>query len=303
MKRLLFVLSALALSTPLVAQDWKGQGRLMGKVNDDTGKGLPGATVTFACPTAGNGGTSVVTDKKGQWSYTGFTACNWNLDIKAEGFQVRTLTVPLGSEQLRLLPIDVKLEKLKGPPPELVNALKAGDDAFKTEQWEAARTNYLKVSELRPDLGVQLYPRLARIYAAEKNTEKAIEYLQKSVDSDPSNQQLKIVAANAAMEAGMTDKALAFLATVDDAGLQNGDGYYDIAISFLRKSDSANAVAFFTKALAKDPKIVDAYYWRGISYVQQGKLAEAKVDMQKVVELDPTGPNGVKAKKALEGLK
>ncbi|MEO8362401.1 MAG: tetratricopeptide repeat protein, partial [Vicinamibacteria bacterium] len=162
---------------------------------------------------------------------------------------------------------------------------------------------YEKVSELRPDLGVQLYPRLARIYAAEKNTEKAIEYLQKSVDSDPSNQQLKLVAANAAMEAGMTDKALVFLASIDDAGLQNGDGYYDIAISFLRKSDSANAVAFFTKALAKDPKIVDAYYWRGISYVQQGKLAEAKVDMQKVIELDPTGPNGAKAKKALEGLK
>jgi len=111
---------------------------------------------------------------------------------------------------------------------------------------------------------------------------------------------MKIVAANAALDAGMAEKALAFMATIDDTKITNGDGYFDLAVGFLRRSDSQNAVAYFTKALAKDPTIVEAYYWRGIAYVQQQKMAEAKADMQKVVELDPTGPNGEKAKKALE---
>ena len=145
--------------------------------------------------------------------------------------------------------------------------------------------------------------RLARIYAAEKNTEKALEYLQKAIDVDPSNQQMKLVAANAAMDAGFADKALAFLSTIDDTKITNGDGYFDLAVGFLRRSDAPNAVEYFTRALAKDPKIVEAYYWRGVAYVQQQKLAEAKADMQKVVELDPAGPNGEKAKKALEQLK
>ena len=48
---------------------------------------------------------------------------------------------------------------------------------------------------------------------------------------------------------------------------------------------------------------MEAYYWRGIAYVQQQKMAEAKADMQKVVELDPTGANGEKAKRALEQMK
>lgn len=285
-----------------MAQDWKGMGRLAGRVKDAEGKPVAGASVKLDCPSRG-GGATVTADKKGDWSFQGLAACSWNVEVKADGFQVRTVTVPMTSEQVRQPLIDTKLEKLKGPPPELVEALKNGDEAFKTEKWADARLNYEKVALMRPDLAVQLYPRLARIYAAEKNTDKAIEYLQKSIDADPTNQPMKIIAATAALEAGLTEKALTFLATVDDAGLQNGDGYYDIAVSFLRKGDSVNAVSFFSKALAKDPKITEAYYWRGISYVQQGKIAEAKADMQKVVELEPVGPIGDKAKRALEGLK
>jgi Flp pilus assembly protein TadD len=301
MKRLPLALLALTLAAPLLAQDWKGMGRLFGKVSDPDGKPLSGATIKLDCPT--RGGTTVVTDKKGAWSFQGLAACPWTVDIKAEGFQSRTITVPMTSEQARMPPVDVKLDKLKGPPPELVEALKNGDAAFAAQQWPIARENYEKVAALRPDLAPQLYPRLARIYAAEKNTDKALEFLQKAVDVDPANQQMKIVAANAAMEAGMTEKAMTFLASIDDALVTNGEGYFDVAVGFLRKRDSANAVTYFTKALAKDPKNAEAYYWRGIAYGQQQKTAEAKADMQKVLELDPSGPNAEKARKALEELK
>ncbi len=278
-------------------------GRLFGKVTDATdNKPIPGASVKLDCPSRG-GGTTLTTDKKGSWAFQGLAACNWNVDVKADGYQVKSITVPMTSEQARMAPVDLKLDKAKGPPPELVEALKAGDAAFAAQQWPAARENYEKVATMRPDLAPQLYPRLARVYGAEKNTEKALEYLQKAIDIDPSNQQMKLVAANAAMDAGLTDKALLFLATIDDTKITNGDAYFDLAVGFLRRSDSANAVEYFTKSIAKDPKIVEAYYWRGVAYVQQQKMVEAKADMQKVLELDPTGPNGEKAKKALEQMK
>jgi tetratricopeptide (TPR) repeat protein len=302
MKRLFFATCVLALAGPVLAQDWKGMGRLFGKVTGPDNKGVEGASVKLDCPSKG-GGTTVTTDKKGNWAFQGLSACNWNVDVKAEGFQNKGITVPMTSEQARMQPVDLKLDKAQGPPPELMEAIKAGDAAFAAQQWPVARENYEKVTAMRPDLAPQLYPRLARIYGAEKNTEKALEYLQKSIDLDPANQQMKIVAATAAMDAGLNDKAMQFLASIDDAQLPNGDGYFDIAVGFLRKNDSTNAVTYFTKALTKDPKIVEAYYWRGIAYVQQQKLPEAKADMQKVLELDPTGPNAEKAKKALEQLK
>ncbi len=290
------------LASPLLAQDWKGAGRLQGRVTDPDGKPVVGASVKLDCPSRG-GGTTVVTDKKGIWAYQGLVACTWTIDIKAEGFAPLTTGAAMFSEQLRMEPLESRLQKPKGPPPELVEALKKGDEAFKAERWADAKASYEKVAELRPDLASQLYPRLARIYAAEKDTDKAIEFLQKSIDADPANQQIKIVAANTAIDAGLTDKALVFLSSLDDAQITNGDGYFDIAVGFLRRNDSENAINFFTKALAKDPKIVEAYYWRGMSYIREQKTAEAKADMRKVLELEPAGPNADKATKVLEQLK
>lgn len=152
----------MALATPVLAQDWKGMGRLFGKVSDADGKPVAGASVKLDCPSRG-GGTTVVTDKKGNWAYQGLAACNWNIDIKAEGFQAKSVAVPMSSEQARMAPLDVRLEKPKGPPPELVEALKNGDAAFAAQQWQTARENYEKVAGLRPDLAPQLYPRLARV--------------------------------------------------------------------------------------------------------------------------------------------
>jgi tetratricopeptide (TPR) repeat protein len=271
-------------------------------VTDSDGKPVLGASVRLDCPSRG-GGTTVQTDKKGNWAYLGLAACPWTLEIKADGFVTHTHTVNMGSDQARMAPVDVKLEKPKGPPPELMAAVKNGDEAFAAQNWAAARENSEKVLALRPDLGAQVYQKLAQSYAGEKNSAKAMEYLELSMAADPSRMDLRFAAAQTALESGNKEKGMDFLKGVDDALVKGPDGYFNLAIYFLRASDAPNAIAFFTKALAKDDKQADAYYWRGMSYVRDGKLAEAKADMQKCIEVDPAGPNAEKAKKALEQLK
>jgi tetratricopeptide (TPR) repeat protein len=187
---------------------------------------VAGATVILECPL--RGGTSITTDKKGNWTYLGLAACEWKLDIKAEGFVTKSLKVSMGSEPARMSPVEVKLEKPKGPPPELVEAIRKGDAAFGAQQWAEARVAYEKVAE---------------------------PWMRASTKK--------------------------------------------LSHSWPRSMMPASR----TKALAKDPKIVEAYYWRGTSYVQQQKLAEAKADMQRVLELEPSGPNADKAAKTLEQLK
>ncbi len=302
MKRFLFAFTVAALATPLLAQDWKGMGRLQGRVLDSDGKPVLGAFVKLDCPSRG-GGVTVQTDKKGNWAYLGLAACGWNLEIKADGFVTHTHTVNMASDQARMNPIDVKLEKPKGPPPELVDAVKKGDEAFAAQNWVAARENYEKVLALRPDLGPQVYQKLAQSYAGEKNNVKAIEYLELSMAADPSRMDLRFAAAQSALEAGLTEKGTEFLKSIDDTLVKGPDGYFNLAIYYLRASDAPNAIVYFTKALAKDDKLADAYYWRGMSYVRAGKLVEAKADMQKVLEVEPAGPNTEKARKALEQLK
>ena len=114
---------------------------------------------------------------------------------------------------------------------------------------------------------------------------------------------LLFAAAQSALEAGLAEKGTEFLKGIDDTLVKGPDGYFNLAIYYLRASDAPNAILYFTKAIAKDDKLADAYYWRGMSYVRAGKLAEAKADMQKVLEVEPAGPNAEKARKALEQLK
>jgi tetratricopeptide (TPR) repeat protein len=120
---------------------------------------------------------------------------------------------------------------------------------------------------------------------------------------DPSRMDLRFAAAQTALDAGLTAKAMELLGGIDDAAVKNSDGYFNVAISFLRLSDMPNAIAYFTKAIAKNDKLGDAYYWRGMAHVRENKLLEAKADMQKVLEIDPAGQYAEKAKTVIEQLK
>ncbi len=277
-------------------------GRLNGKVTDQAGKPVAGATVKLDCPSRG-GGTEIVTDKKGEWAYMGLAGCSWNLDITAEGFAKKSTVINMPSDQMRMTPINAVLERPKGPPPALVEAVKNGDEAFAAKNWVVARENYEKILEMRPDLGPQVFQKLAQCYAGEKNTPKVIEYLEKSIEADPGRTDLRFMAAQSALEAGIQDKGMEFLSHIDDAAVTGPDGYFNLAVYFLRASDVPNAIAYFSKAIAKDAKLGDAYYWRAMSYLRENKLAEAKADMQKLLELDPAGQYAEKAKGILEQLK
>lgn len=295
-------IAALALAASAPAQNWKGIGRLAGKVIGPDGKPVPDATVKLDCAAQG-GGPTVKTDKKGSWSYLGLTVCDWKVEVSAPGFAGKAVPVSMESQEIRQPPVNITLDKLTGPPPELVAAMKAGDEALAASNWALARENYEKMLTIQPELGPQVYPRIARTYVGEKNPAKAIEFLEMSLATDPSRMEFRFAAAQAAMDAGLTAKGMELLAGIDDAAVKTSDGYFNIGVSFLRASDMPNAIAYFSKAIAKDAKLGDAYYWRGMCYVRENKLPEAKADMLKALEVDPTGQYAEKAKTVLEQLK
>src|SRR5215472_16356446 len=126
------VILCAVLSIPASAQDWRGgQGRLEGKVLDPDGKPVANAVVKLDLP--GRGGTELKTDAKGHWAILGLAGGNWNIDVTAQGFVVKKVTVPV-SDVSRIPPVEIRLSKPAGPPPELAAALQKGDEAYKTAQ-------------------------------------------------------------------------------------------------------------------------------------------------------------------------
>jgi tetratricopeptide (TPR) repeat protein len=302
--RYVLVAAVLAVAAPAFAQDWKGMGRLEGRVLDPDGKPLPDVTVKLNLPSRG-GGTTIKTDKKGHWAIGGIASGAWQIDLEAPGYAVKKITLNLPSESARLAPVDVKLEKAAptGPPPEVREALEKGDAAFKEGRFAEARVEYEKLLALRPELADTLNRQIAFTYSREGNYAKEVEYLEKVVQSDPTNANLKLLAAQEALRGGMLDKGLEMLKGVDDSSVKEPEVFYNVAALLLNAQKPEDAIRYLTKAVTVDPAYVDGYFQRGLAYLQLQKTPEAKADFQKVIELAPTGAQAETAKKALQQLK
>lgn len=308
-RRIALALVATALALPALAQDWRGtQGRMEGVILDASGQPVVGAIIKMDLP--GRGGTQLKSDKKGKWAIGGIAAGNWNLDVEAPGFVTRQVVISLPTEFARLAPVEIKLEKAvdPGPPAEIMAAIKDGEAAFDAGRFTEARELYEKALAdpkvaAQPAAKSALHLRIARALSQEQQYEKELVHLQALLDMEPGNIQVKTLMAQEALKAGMLEKGTAILAEIE-AQVKDPDVYFNVGVLFLNQGKTDDAVAYFTKAIAADPKYVDGYFQRGLAYFGQQKLAESKADLAKVVELAPAGsPQAETAKKALESLK
>ena len=300
-------------AAPLAAQDWKGMGRFEGRVLDPSGQPVVGASVKLFLPERG-GGTTVKTDKKGKWAIGGVAAGKWNVDIQAEGFVPSKGNFTLPSEDARPAPIVITLEKAQAAAPvadpALLAAVEKGDAAYKAGKFPEARAEYEKVLTLRPDLGPTLHELIARCYSQEGNYAKAVEHLQPVLDARPDDANVRVLMAQEALRGGLLDKGLDLLKGLDEKAITNPEIYFNVAAILRNQPDASTDAAkvamitgYLSKAIALDPKYVDAYMQRGFAYLGAGKAAEAKADFQKVVELAPGTPDAATAQKALASLK
>ena len=300
-RTLLLIPLAIIVAAAASAQDWRGNGRFEGVVTDEGGKPLADVTVKADCPERG-GGTTLKSDKKGHWVLGGVVACGWELDFSAEGYETSKGKVNLPTESGQIKPVLVTLKK-SGPPPELKAAADKADAAYKAGRFAEARAEYEKLLAMRPELATTIYQQIGFSYVQEKQYEKAVEYLEKVLAADPANVQIRAIAAQAALEGKMVDRGRQLLSGLDETKITNPDVFFNMGVNFFNAGQTGDAIAYFGKAIAVDPKYVDAYYRRALGYLGQGKTAEARADFQKVVELQPEGDMAGMAKKALEQIK
>ena len=296
--------AVVALAGPAFAQDWKGMGRLEGKVVDAQGAPVVGASVKLARASDG-GGTTIKTDKKGRWAIAGIAAGTWNIDVDAPGYTTARVSISLPSESARVAPSELKLEKAApaGPAPEVVQALEKGEAAYKAGNFPVARAEFEKLLALRPDLAITIHQRIGYAYIQEKEYAKALEHLQKVLDADPADIQTRGIMAQAALEGGMLDRGMELLRGIDESTVKSPDLFFNVGVNFVNANRPEEAIVYFTKAVTLDPAYADGYFRRGLAYMGAGKMAEAKADFNKLLELQPSGAQADLARKALAQIK
>jgi len=289
------LLGLILTGVPVVA--FSQGGRLSGRILDEEGAPLAGATVKLMNPNIGPART-VTTDGKGEWAVLGLEAGSWDIDFAADGYHERQISVNV-SALMRLKPIEIRLERA-GPPPELLEAARRGDAAFEAGRFAEARAHYETLLARRPDLAATLHLQIARCYKEEGDGEAEIDHLKAALDANPDNHAVRTLLGMELIERGEIDEGLEWLSQVDESRIASPDVLYNIGVALLNKGRQGEAIDYFTKALAVDPSYADGYYQRGLTYLGLQKLAQARSDLKKVVELVPEGPQAETARKVLE---
>jgi tetratricopeptide (TPR) repeat protein len=301
----------LLVASTAAAQAWRGQGHLSGKVTDEKGQPIEGVVVKLSLPGT-TGEVEQKTDKKGEWAVGGIGRGNWNIDFTKKGFETRHISAPV-QEMNRMPTIETTMKKADDPNEIIAAGIKQGSDLVNQKKYPEARAVYEGLLAKYPQ-AYQLDQFVARTYYLEGQPAKAIEVLQAAVAKKPDVIELRLLLGSLLLEAGKADEGKQVLAAVDESKITDPALWVNFGITMMNKNQTAEAAAYFEKAIAKFPQAPDAYYYHGITLVQlasaQGqeaqkadRLAQAKADIQNFLQLAPTAPEAETAKKILEQLK
>jgi tetratricopeptide (TPR) repeat protein len=323
-KTFVWCIALLLLAPALFAQAWRGNNRLAGSVVDQkTGAPVKNAKVTLRIQKGGSGGPELTTDEKGKWSVLGIAAGGWDLDVNAEGYVTKKLSVGL-HENERLPPMKIELEPAAAPQPaaaaaadeaseqvsiggttvtkEVAAAVEAGNGFLKNKQFKEAVEQYEKAYpalSANPALKVAL----ARAYYGSGDLKKSIALLDEAYKADPANVGNAMLLAQLSLEDGQLDKGKQILEALPASALTDPTAFVNVGILLMNKKQPAAAREYFSKAITIAPNAVEGYYYRGLAAIQMGKAQEAKPDLQKVLAIAPDGPEAKDAREYLKSIK
>lgn len=305
-------LALMLMATSAWAQEWRGSGRLMGRVVDEQGKALEGVIVRASFPVVVGALLEAKTNKSGDWTVDDVGEGDWELTFEKDGYDPAKASAEV-DESGRSTPLRTTLKKAFDPNAFIRDEGKKADALIEQKKYAAARAVYDGIIAKVPEVSAQMQPFLARTYFLEGKPDKSVEHLKAGLAKDPGNVQMKLLLVSMLLETGAIDEASQVLSTVDEANVSDAALWVNFGLSLLKKQKSAEALPYFDKAVARFPQSPEAYYYRALALVELvnaqkdpkdperiARIGGIKADLTKFLQLAPTSPEVENVKKLLE---
>jgi tetratricopeptide (TPR) repeat protein len=140
---------------------------------------------------------------------------------------------------------------------------------------------------------------LAKLYARQKLWDKAIATATKALEVDDEDTSMWSVLYMAYTAKGDKVKAAESKAKMP----ANPTSLFNDAAKAINSGKDADAEPLLKQAIAADAAFAQAYYELGMLYVRAQKNADAKSNLQKYLELEPSGKDAATAKEMLQYVK
>jgi tetratricopeptide (TPR) repeat protein len=309
------IVLALAFRGGLLAA---GEGRIIATITDDKGAPVEGAKVVLTRP-----GTTYklekVSDKKGQVMLLVLDATQeYQLHIEKGGYGPYDGPVkPKVSDTVRMsftLP-SVAPQPAAEAPKELSGADQAilayneGVGALKAGNVAGAVPSLEKAASLNPKLP-EAQVALAEAYLEQKRYGDALAAADRFLALKPNDAEGLRARYDALKGAGDNDKAreaLDALAAADPKSPDAAVRYFNEGAERARTGKLEDAAVFFEKVVQiapADPKFAKAHYVLGLTYAKDdAKKAQAKEQLNTFLQMAPNDPDAATAKEMLAYLK
>jgi tetratricopeptide (TPR) repeat protein len=318
----------LCSSLPLLAQDWRGRGRLQGMVTDQDGHPIEGATITLRhgndpVKAEAPGPAPLKTDTKGRWSMLGLAHGTWGVLIEKQGYipsegranvEEEGLVPPLN---ISLKPIPKEQAQQEQAPSKGSQALAAiteGNAALQQDKVVEAREAYEKaLALLDPPNQVPVLRAIASTYYREsaqaktkqdkaRKVEQSIATLKQALAIKPDDADSLQLIVNLLVGAGREAEAQAYMAKLPQGAKVDADTLINVGIKYYNEKQLDKALEQFNRVVTENPELSEAYYYRGLVYLNKNKVPEAKADFQKLLAIDPKSKYANEAREYLKAL-
>jgi tetratricopeptide (TPR) repeat protein len=111
------------------------------------------------------------------------------------------------------------------------------------------------------------------------------------------------ILTNLELERANFDAGKEALSHIHEEKLTDPMPFLNMGILYYNKKHPAEAEEAFTKAIARQPGLAEAYCYRGLARYQAKNSAGARADLQKFLELDPNGKDAATVKDILRSIR
>jgi len=285
------------------------EARLTGKVMDAvTKKPITSATVLMVSTGGRNFKQEFKVEKDGVYRVLVIDGTLvYKVTFSAPGYQSyeESMKLKIGdvtTKDIALAPASVVAATAAAPaeakPDPAVAAYNAGAQLFNEQKFPEAAAKFEEAVSAKPDL-IAGWEALARADIATKDYPKAINAANKALAIAPDETDMYAVLYTAYVATGDKVKA----AEAKKKLPANAASLFNDAAKLINSGKDAEAEPLLRQSITADDKFAPAYYELGMLYVRVGKNADAKTNLQKYLELDPTGKDAATAKEMLKYVK
>ena len=188
---------------------------------------------------------------------------------------------------IALLGSDETRDDVEFSPEHLLDTYRfLGDAYYLQEDYEKARTSYLRAIELDPDLDRYFFNQGRSAFDAEQY-DLAIEPLDKFILIYPEDIEATYLLGRSYEAAEDGAEALRSYLRTLEIDPNRTDALTRSAQIYLDQSDTQNALEMLTRLTALDPANIEAYYLSGLSHLELERPEEALNAFLATVDLDP----------------